>query len=61
MKVFDKKTGHPLQLVYSPDDEVKTGKGWYWQDLVTWKTSQLYKYQSVAVNAHYRHQSMKWC
>lgn len=45
-------------IVYSPDDEDETGKGWYYQDWNTDETSDLYVSEfaakSAAVDAGYR-------
>ena len=32
-----------MKLIFSPDDHDKYGKGYYWQDSKTWRTSQLFK------------------
>ncbi len=38
-------------VVYSPDDEAETGKGWYIHDYETNKTSQLFATKNEAWDA----------
>lgn len=42
----------PVNAIFSPDDEAKTGKGWYLQERGgDWRTSQLFKTEQSAWDA----------
>ncbi|MCK4760286.1 MAG: hypothetical protein KAT69_09550 [Candidatus Aminicenantes bacterium] len=47
------------KLIYSPDDEINYGKGWYWQERKNWKTSQLFKTEKEAMKAMLE-DKLKW-
>ena len=43
---------YELDLIYSPDDAMECGKGWYLQQAYgEWKTSQLFEAKEEAIKA----------
>jgi len=48
-----------MKLIYSHDDAMKCGKGWYWQRYKDWKTSQLFKTDTEAFQAKHQNK-LKW-
>jgi len=44
-----------MTLIYSPDDEEESGKGYYWERFSDWKISQLYKTKHEAIQARHNH------
>ena len=59
-----KKVVVQIKLIFSPDDEDKTGKGWYFEERSlntsgNWRTSQLFSTQSKANDA-WKQGNIKW-
>lgn len=48
-----------MRLIYSPDDNKKHGKGYYWEEYKNWKTSQLFKTEEEAMQSK-KENKLRW-